>query len=57
MPENGLRQCQKKMEKMPLVGIEPTRGFSPQQILSLLRLPFRHSGPRLAAGTSCLASG
>ncbi len=27
---------------MPLAGLEPARGF-PQQILNLLRLPFRHS--------------
>ena len=28
--------------KVPLAGLEPARGF-PQQILNLLRLPFRHS--------------
>ncbi len=28
---------------VPEVGVEPTRGY-PRQILSLLRLPFRHSG-------------
>ena len=30
------------LKKMPLAGLEPARGF-PQQILNLLRLPFRHS--------------
>ncbi len=30
---------------MPAVGLEPTRGC-PQQILSLPRLPFRHTGLR-----------
>lgn len=28
---------------VPEVGVEPTRGC-PRQILSLVRLPFRHSG-------------
>ena len=28
--------------EVPLAGLEPARGF-PQQILNLLRLPFRHS--------------
>lgn len=29
--------------KLPVVGLEPTRGC-PQKILSLPRLPFRHTG-------------
>ena len=28
---------------VPEAGLEPARGF-PRQILSLMRLPFRHSG-------------
>ena len=35
-----------KYEKVPAVGLEPTRSCL-QQILSLPRLPFRHIGLRL----------
>ena len=39
--------------KVPLAGLEPARGF-PQQILNLLRLPFRHSD---FASQECIATG
>ena len=37
------RPFSEKRRLVPVVGLEPTRGF-PQQILSLPRLPFRHTG-------------
>ena len=37
------RETNRFTEKVPAVGLEPTRGC-PQQILSLPRLPFRHAG-------------
>ena len=33
-----------KQEKVPLVGLEPTRPFTGPWILNPMRLPFRHSG-------------
>ncbi len=32
------------IEKVPLVGLEPTRPFTGPWILNPMRLPFRHSG-------------
>ena len=37
-----LLRRQLSKSEVPLAGLEPARGF-PQQILNLLRLPFRHS--------------
>ena len=47
MQRGGFRKC-----KVPLAGLEPARGF-PQQILNLLRLPFRHSD---SANKECIST-
>lgn len=39
---------------MPVAGLEPARGC-PRQILSLLRLPFRHTGLRVVTTRNIIA--